>query len=252
MALHQRGSPIGRVCLDRWYRPWRPHPASELHASLADQGRQPAFGDTRRDAFRRRGASIWSVFTSPGPRHVSEATEVVLRLLRAEVGRDWSARAGGLDWSCRETTAHIAHDLAKYAAQLAGRAEESYLNFRLVIPDDAPQAEVLRVLDASGRLLAQSVSDAPADARAWHYGPTDATGFAAMGIGELLVHAYDIARGLGIDWRPPEELSRVVVARLFDPSNGADPSSLLLWATGRTELPGRPPVDHWVWRAAVS
>lgn len=190
--------------------------------------------------------------TSPRADHVSQAPDVVLGLLRPQVGRDWSGRAGELEWSCRQTAAHVAHDLAKYAAQLAGCVEQSYLNFRLVIPDDAPPMELLRVVGACGRLLAESISAAPAEARAWHYGPTDATGFAAMGIGELLVHTHDIACGLGIDWRPPGELAEVVVARLVDDSLVDDPSSALLWATGRLELPDRSRIEDWVWRAALS
>ena len=175
----------------------------------------------------------------------------MLRLLRPEVGRDWSAPAGELEWTCQQTAAHIAHDLAKYAAQLAGRVEQSYLSFRLVIPNDAPPTEVLRVVGACGRLLTESVAAAPGAARAWHWGPTDSTGFAAMGVGELLVHAYDIARGLAIDWRPPQELAEVVVSRLVDASYTDDPTSLLLWATGRVELPHRPRVEDWAWRAAL-
>jgi uncharacterized protein (TIGR03083 family) len=190
------------------------------------------------------------VLTSPRADHVSQATDVVLRLLRPEGGRDWSARAGELEWTCHQTAAHVAHVLAKYAAQLAGRVDETYLNFRLVIPYDAPPTEVLHVVGACGRLLTESVAAAGA-ARAWHWGPTDSTGFAAMGIGELLVHAYDIAHGLGIDWRPPRELAEVVVSRLIDTPYTDEPTSLLLWATGRTDLPRRPRVEEWVWRAAV-
>jgi uncharacterized protein (TIGR03083 family) len=182
---------------------------------------------------------------------VSQATDVVLRLLRPAVGRDWSARAGGLAWTCHETAAHVAHDLARYAAQLAGRVEERYLDLRVVIPSDAPPTEVLRVVGACAHLLAASVAAAPAGARAWHWGPTDRTAFAAMGIGELLVHGYDIARGLGIDWRPPDALADAVVSRLVGLPHDADPASLLLWATGRGDLPGRPHVEHWVWRAAL-
>lgn len=188
---------------------------------------------------------------SPGAVEVLRAREAVLALLRPEVGRDWSVRAGGLEWSCDDTARHIAHDLAKYAAQLAGRVQDSYLTFRLVIPSDAAPTEVLHTLDACGRLLSDAVAAAPSDARAWHYGPTDATGFAAMGIGELLVHTYDIACGLDLDWRPPDDLAELVMSRLFDTTAGTDASSDLLWATGRIELAGKPRVEHWVWRAAV-
>lgn len=210
----------------------------------------PGRGNERAISMSRREHS--SVLTSPSADHVAQATDAVLRLLHPQTERDWSAPAGELEWTCQQTAAHVAHDLAKYAAQLAGRAQEKYLNFYLVIPSDAPPAEVVSVVGACGRLLSDSVAAAPAAARAWHWGPTDSTGFAAMGIGELLVHAYDIARGLGIDWRPPHELAEVVVSRLVETSYTDDPASLLLWATGRADLPGRPRVGDWVWRAAVS
>lgn len=97
------------------------------------------------------------------------------------------------------------------------------------------------VVAACGRLLTESVAAAPAAACAWHWGPTDPSGFAAMGIGELLVHGYDMARGLGIEWRPQHELAAVVVSRLIDTSPADDPTSLLLWANRSP----RPP-----WQAA--
>ena len=189
--------------------------------------------------------------TRVGADHLSQAVDVVVDLLRPAVDRDWTVPAGRLEWTCRQTAAHVAHDLAKYAAQLAGRAENSYLRFRLVVPEDAPQAELLRVLHACGRLLSEVVSAAPPSARAWHYGPADAAGFAAMGVGELLVHAYDIAQGLGIDWRPPADLCELVVERLLDPSD-LDPTSHLLWATGRVDVPGEECAAGWVWQAALS
>lgn len=35
--------------------------------------------------------------------------------------RDWSVRAGSLDWSCWTTAAHVAHDLLAYAGQVTSR-----------------------------------------------------------------------------------------------------------------------------------
>jgi hypothetical protein len=192
------------------------------------------------------------VLTSPGADHVVQATNAVLDLLLPEVDGDWSARAGDLEWTCQETAAHVAHDLAAYAAQLAGSVQDGYLSFDVVISREAPPTEALRVVNACGRLLSESVAAAPATVRAWHWGPTDATGFAAMGIGELLVHAYDIACGLGVDWRPPRELAGVVVSRLLDATYGDDPTSVLLWATGRGDLAGQERVKDWAWRAALS
>ncbi len=72
-----------------------------------------------------------------------------------------------------------------------------------------------------------------------------------MGIGELLVHTYDITRGLGHDWRPPRDLAQAVVSRLNGGAPAADDTSaLLLWSTGRIDIAGLDHVDDWVWRAA--
>jgi hypothetical protein len=159
--------------------------------------------------------------------------------------------AGDLEWSCAQTAIHMANDLASYAAQLAGRVDDAYLRFRLVVaPDEAP-GEILRILSSAAQLLVAAVEIAPNDARAWHWGTTDRSGFAAMGIGELLVHTYDIASGLEVDWRPPVPLAEVVLARLMPDAPHYD-AATLLWATGRIELDGRPSVGDWIWRPAAS
>src|SRR4029077_3382346 len=146
-----------------------------------------------------------------------------------------------VDWSCAQTAVHLANDLIKYAAQLAGRVDDAYLRFRLdVAPDEAP-GEILRIVSSAGHLLAAAVDIAPDDTRAWHWGPTDRSAFAAMGIGELLVHTYDIASGLGVVWRPPASLAGVVLDRLVPDAPRDDAAAALLWATGRIELDGRPP-----------
>lgn len=161
-------------------------------------------------------------------------------------------RAGGLEWSCAQTAIHVANDLAKYAAQLAGRVDDAYLRFQLVVdPDEAPR-EILRVLESAAQLLVAAVEVAPNDARAWHWGSTDRSGFAAMGVGELLVHTFDIASGLDVDWRPPAALADVVLARLVPDASHDDAAAALLWATGRIELDGRPHVGDRAWRPAAS
>ena len=44
--------------------------------------------------------------------------------LEPHVERDWGVRAGSLEWSCRETAAHIADALGFYTAHLASNATE--------------------------------------------------------------------------------------------------------------------------------
>ena len=189
--------------------------------------------------------------TSTWAEQVVAAAAEAGAVLGGLLDRDWDAPAGDVAWSCRNTAQHMGHDLAKYAAQLAGRVEGSYLRFRVTVPADQPVSEVLRSVRACADMLGVVVDSAPADARAWHFGPTDASGFAAMGIGEVLLHTYDITRGLGFEWELPAALAQLVVSRLIEHAPAVDdPAAALLWATGRIDLPGLARVEHWVWHAA--
>src|SRR6185436_11494568 len=114
--------------------------------------------------------------------------------------------AGSLEWSCWETAAHVAHDLLAYAGQVTARASAGYLPFDLVIAPGAAPREVLEVVAACGRLLSSAVANAGPGPVAWHWGMSDAAGFAAMGVAETLVHTYDITQGLGVEWLPLEPL----------------------------------------------
>lgn len=87
---------------------------------------------------------------------------------------------------------------------------------------------------------------------AWHWGPCDPAGFAAMGVAELLLHTYDIARGLRLPWRPPPGLCAPVLSRLFPDAPQGPPTEVLLWSAGRIALPGRPRRASWSWRAALT
>ena len=189
----------------------------------------------------------------PGPvegRHVEEAAAEMVRVLGPYAPADWHTPAGSLDWTCWTTAAHVAHDLTAYAMQLAAREPHHYLPLDLVVRPGTEPHEVLEIVAAAGRLLSTTVSAAPPEARAWHWGPADASGFAALGVNETLVHTYDISQGLGIPWLPPEPLSAMVLARLFPDAPEGDPARTLLWCTGRIELPGRARLTSWTMRAA--
>jgi hypothetical protein len=64
-----------------------------------------------------------------------------------------------------------------------------------------------QIIRACGRLLSDALLAAEPAVRAWHWGPTDSGGFAAMkserDAGADLRHP----QGLGIAWRPPESYS---------------------------------------------
>jgi hypothetical protein len=185
-----------------------------------------------------------------GGAHVVEAVDEMRRALLPHRGADWGVRAGVLEWSCGETAGHVAEVLVKYAAQVAGSVAESYLPFDVAVRPSPPR-DVLEVVAAAGRLLGWVVEVAGPDARAWHWGRSDPAGFAAMGVAEVLVHTHDIAQGLGVAWRPPDALSRLVVERLLPDAPPERAADGLLWATGRADLTGRPAVSDWVWRAAL-
>jgi len=185
-----------------------------------------------------------------GSLHVEEAVAEMVAVLTPQDEADWQVPAGSLEWSCWKTAAHVAHDLLAYAGQVAARATAEYLPFDLVIAPEAAPRELLGVVSASGRLLSSAVAHAGAGPVAWHWGMSDAAGFAAMGVAEALVHTYDITQGLAVAWLPPEPLSELVVARLLPDAPPGRATEVLLWATGRTDLEGHPRVGEWVWRAA--
>ncbi len=190
-----------------------------------------------------------SSMTSVGARHVEAAVGEMTRVLMPHAQADWHVHAGSLEWTCWETAAHVAHDLVAYAGQVAGHAAASYLPFDLVVAPSPPR-EVLEVVAACGLLLGAAVEHAAPDSVAWHWGMSDATGFAALGVAEMLVHTHDITQGLRVSWRPPEFLSQLVVERLLPDAPGGHASDVLLWATGRADLAEHPRVTEWVWRAA--
>ncbi|MFE4396738.1 MULTISPECIES: maleylpyruvate isomerase N-terminal domain-containing protein [Streptomycetaceae] len=186
---------------------------------------------------------------------VRTALHAALAVLAPHTGnRDWDAPAGLLEWSCRDTAAHIAHDLLAYAGQLAARPRDRYLPLDLTVRPEADPAQVLTVVTAAGHLLATALDAAPPELRAYHHGPCDPLGFAAMGVAETLLHTHDITRGLGLPWQPPAEPCRFALDRLFPHAPrepDAHPAEVLLWCTGRGELNGRPRKSSWTWRAAM-
>ncbi|MEU0294690.1 maleylpyruvate isomerase N-terminal domain-containing protein [Streptomyces microflavus] len=187
------------------------------------------------------------------PDLVRTAADESTAVLEKGADKNWSRRAGDLDWSGRETLSHIALGVVGYAGLLIARPADRYITLFSSIDSHAPAPAALEGIRIAGTLLASTVRDTEPEARAWHpYGHSDAAGFAAMGVLELVVHGRDIARGLDIDWTPPAELCAPVVERLFpDAPTGHDPVDTLLWCTGRAELAGLPRQSGWRWDGNV-
>ncbi|MEV5952565.1 GNAT family N-acetyltransferase [Streptomyces sp. NPDC051987] len=187
-----------------------------------------------------------------GGDQIAEAVAGCVAALRPAVARNWTeVTAGGLDWTCHDTAVHVADDLVAYAANLAGHARDAYVPFELRLEEGTDNSGLLHVIETTGALLAAAVRTASRQDRAFHPYPfrsADRAGFAAMGIAEVLLHTHDMTQGLGLPYRPAEELAEYVLGYLFPHVQpGPTPWQTLLWATGRGELPGRAPVTDWRW-----
>ncbi|MFF3113244.1 hypothetical protein ACFVSN_29105 [Kitasatospora sp. NPDC057904] len=176
----------------------------------------------------------------------------MVRVLGPHTADNWAVSADSLDWTCRETAVHVAHDLLAYAGQVAACPADAYLPFDLTVPPDTSPREVLQVVTACAGLLSSALVTADPQVRAWHWGACDPAGFASMGVAEILLHTYDITQGLGVPWLPPQPLCEGVLRRLFPDAPPGAPIEVLLWCTGRGELDGRPRRTSWTWQAATS
>lgn len=185
---------------------------------------------------------------------VDRVVDSVLRCLQSGIDLDWTVPAGDLEWNCRATVEHM-RGLLVYAGQLAIRKQEArYVRlYPRRTPDAMPPSELIEGFEAAGRLLAMVVRGSPPDARAWSpRGYADPEGYAGAGCIEALVHGWDVASGLRLPFDPPRDTCERVLARMFlDAEAGTDdPWIAILWATGRTSLPGRTARTDWRWNAA--
>ena len=197
---------------------------------------------------------------------VTLAVRLSVDTLAQSPADDWRVPAGSLTWDCWETVEHLSDDLFAYAVQLGPRrppqAREVPYRYgpereggpanSIFANPEAGTAGLLQTLEASGALLAAMVRTTPSDVRSHHvFGLSDPEGFAAMGVVETLVHTHDVAAGLSLDWTPPRDLCDRVLARLFpDAPDDDDRWTVLLWSTGRADLPGRDRVTSWRWHGA--
>ncbi|MCA2227209.1 hypothetical protein [Nonomuraea aurantiaca] len=187
------------------------------------------------------------------PDLVTEAAAVSTMILEEGAERDWSHNASGLDWTCRNTLDHVVLGVVGYAGLLIARPADRYITLFASLDPQAAICECLEGVGIAATILGSAVRDADDQVRAWHpWGHSDGPGFAAMGVVELLMHTADIARGLGLDWRPPEHLCTPVVRRLFpEAPSGHNPADTLLWCTGRAALPGHGRRSRWQWDGTV-
>ncbi|MFD5091335.1 hypothetical protein ACFWMR_12085 [Amycolatopsis thailandensis] len=169
-------------------------------------------------------------------------------------GRDWSAVPGTGELTAWQTAEHLGDCLISYAGLLIARPSlPRFVCFEAVAEATAQPWELLEFVTVGGRVLGAVLRTTDPDVRAYHpSGEADIEGFAGMGCVEVLVHGEDMARGLGVTLDPPRDLCSRVLARMFPDvdAGDVDPWTALLWATDRTDLPGRSSRAGWQWRSA--
>lgn len=193
----------------------------------------------------------------PRPHDLLAAAAVCRNALLPALGDDWSQPAGDLTWDCRRTLDHVVDALLFYTGQLATRATRRLPRLRDGDPE-RPVEDLLEIVGMAAAVLAEVVRVAPASTRAFHpAGLADGSGFVAMGCAEILIHTDDIAQGLELPFRPPDELTAAVLARIFPwappeaDSGEVDPWAAFRWACGRAPLPGRDRLGpDWWWHCA--
>ena len=139
-------------------------------------------------------------------------TDAVADAWRSGSDRDWSAPAGGLDWTCSFTADHAVDTVSAPAFFLASRRRDDYPEGGWSPGAGGSPDKLIEGLQIASRLLVGVVQTTPGDVRAiiWRRpqvelrGPED---FAARGGLELALHAHDVCSGLGVAFRPPTQVA---------------------------------------------
>jgi hypothetical protein len=171
------------------------------------------------------------------PGDVIAAASAAEAALRPVIDRDWSVRAGPLEWDVEQTITHLIAAVAKYTLYLASRCEH-FIGLSVGRWPDATNEEVIDSLVPVATGLATVAAATAPGVRAYHVaGPSSAADYLGRACVEILVHTDDALTGLGVAFAPPAELCQRVLAQQFPdavaPGRNDDPWRALLAATDR-------------------
>ena len=171
--------------------------------------------------------------------------------LRTVTDADWTVEVPELDMTVAGVVGHAAEGCLWYAIDLSAAGKDLQLVEHRV-NTDGPNDEVIDTLQTYAHVTAAVIDASPDTARGFHpMGAADPSGFAAMACDELLIHTDDAARGLGLVFRPPDDLAGAVLERLFPwVTPGNDVWEHLKWANGRIALGARERLTDWAWHCA--
>ena len=171
---------------------------------------------------------------TPSSADVIAAARASEAALRPVVARDWSVRAGPLEWDVEQTITHMIGATAKYTLYLASKCEH-FIGVAVTRWPDATNEEVVDSVVPVAAGLAAVAALTPPGVRAYHVtGPSSAADYVGRACIELLVHTDDALSGLGVAFAPPEDLCQRVLAQQFpDAAGSGDAWHALLAVNGR-------------------
>ncbi len=189
------------------------------------------------------------------PSVIEECAALAVATLTPLVTADWTPLARGSEWSCHTALEHISGTVLFFAedidplapTQLPKHLQRDFET--LSVPD------LLEALTHSAAIVRRTLDAMPPDARIAHVASlADVEGYAALTCEEILVHTWDITEVLGVEFHPPDALSRRIVERIFPwgpQGDDVDAWDALRWCAGRVALPGNRQLDGDWWRSAA-
>lgn len=168
----------------------------------------------------------------------------------AAADRDWSVPAGTLEWDCLRTADHAVDTVMAPAFFLASRRQDRYpdMGRDFVVGPGVTVGQLVERLAVATWILASVVDATDPGVRAViRRRPEVQTGppqdFAPRGGMELILHAHDICKGLGVPFEPSPEVCAHLIEHTADwpwslpgwsrPTLTGDPWGDLLNASGR-------------------
>ena len=145
---------------------------------------------------------------------LEELSALVAATWTAAVDRDWSARAGTVDWSCTATADHAVDCVYAPAFFLASRRTDAYPHAGgdLTMGEDATPEQLAESLTIATRLLIAVVRDASDDVRSIIFQRSRLLGapgdFLPRAAVELALHAHDVCVGLDVPFEPQPAIAQ--------------------------------------------
>lgn len=137
-----------------------------------------------------------------------------LEALKPTADRDWSRRAGTLDWTCWSTVDHVTDCVFSYALQVAGRVRGGFLKLEeLHAQAEATASELLDAFAAVAKMFTVVLRDAPADmVSSDGFFDLRSADWVARALNEVLLHTHDVLAGFDEQFEPRRDLCSFVLS----------------------------------------